>query len=134
MIARIAPQIIASRLLVLQSKRLMLKCLERQLADTGRESLRQQIEDLRRQCDFCQHHYRRSVLLYGTPESMNYWVIAYSRLIEMGHTLALKLRDETGELPLAERYQVSADVEMLEEIVRSWNSSLREAMASAAVA
>lgn len=134
MIGRLRPNIITSKMLILQSKRLMLCSLERRLADSGPEALRERAKALALECEDAQHKYRSAVLAYGTPQTADYWVIAYSRLIEMGQTLAVKLREATGELPLAERYQVAADVEMLEDIVGSWSGSLRDAMASAAVA
>ena len=132
MSSRSAPHIITSRLLILESKRLMLASLHRRLAESGHESLRRRAEALSQECEHAQHNYRASVLSFGSPHTADYWVVAYSRLIEMGNALTVKLRDARGELPLDERYQVASDAEMLEEIIGSWTASLRAAMASAA--
>jgi hypothetical protein len=124
-----AREVIQSRLLILQSKRLMLNSLVRRLEETGLDSLRQRVEVLRLEAEMAQHEYRSSVLTYGSPEMIDYWIVAYSRLIEMGNTLATRLRDAVTDLPLSERYQASADVEMLEGIVERWQESMRLAMA-----
>jgi hypothetical protein len=121
-------EIITSRLLVLQSKRLMLNSTQRRLDESGLDSLRNRVETLRLEADHAQHLYRSSLLDYGSPELAEYWVVAYSRLIEMGNALKVRLRDAVLDLPLSERYQASADVEMLEEIVARWHESMRAAM------
>ncbi len=125
-----AREIITSRLLILQSKRLILRCQRRRL-DATKEALRLEIEQLCLEAEHAQHRYRASMLAWGSPEFHDYWLIAYARLIEMGSVLAMRLREATTQLPLSERYQVSADVEMLEGIVNSWTESLREEMAAA---
>lgn len=121
--------LINSRLLVLQSKRLLLSSAQRRLDDTGMDSMRQRVDTLRHEADMAQHVYRSTVLAVGSPENLDYWIVAYSKLIEMGNTLATKLRSAVVDLPLSERYQASADVEMLEEIVNRWQESMRHEMA-----
>jgi propanediol dehydratase small subunit len=123
-----AQEIITSRLLVLQSKRLMLNTTQRRLDESGLDSLRSRVETLRMEADHAQHLYRSTLLAYGSPEHAEYWVVAYSRLIEMGNALKVRLHDAVLDLPLSERYQASADVEMLEEIVARWHESMRAAM------
>ena len=127
---RFARDIITSRLLVLQSKRLILRCQRRRL-DATKEALRLEVEQLSLEAEDAQHRYRASMLAWGSPEFHDYWLIAYARLIEMGSVLTTRLREATTQLPLSERYQVSADVEMLEGIVDNWTESLRDEMAAA---
>jgi hypothetical protein len=126
---RAAHEVITSRLLMMQSKRLMLSLAERRLMLEGKDSLRRRAENLRLEAEQARHAYRSAILDYGSPESSDYWIVAYSRLIEMGNTLTTRLRDAIIDLPLSERYQASADVEMLEEIVDRWRVSMRAAMA-----
>jgi len=126
----LARDIITSRLLILQSKRLVLRCQRRRL-DATTEALRQKVEQLGLEADEAQHRYRATMLAWGSPQFPDYWLIAYARLIEMGSVLTTRLREATTQLPLGERYQVSADVEMLESIVDTWTESLREEMAAA---
>jgi hypothetical protein len=126
-----ANEIISSKLLILQSKRLMLTTAERRLILTGHEGLRSRVEELRRQAEQAQHAYRNSVLALEEPDHPEYWLVAYSRLIEMGSALTFKLRAAVTELPPSERYQVAADVEVLEGILAGWSESMRRAMAAA---
>ena len=127
-----AELIITSRLLILQTKRLMLNSAIRRLGDLDIDSLRRRVEDLRTETERAQHVYRSAILRIGSPEQHEYWLVAYSRLIEMGNGLAKKLRDAAADLPLSERYQVSTDVEMIESIVANWMEAMRTAMARAA--
>jgi hypothetical protein len=55
-------------------------------------------------------------------------LIAYSRLIEMGNALTTKLRSSAPGLPEDERYELRADMEMLEGIVEGWTESKRRSM------
>lgn len=129
--AEVSSHLITSRLLVLQSKRLMLNSVQRRLDDNASARLHDQLEKLRQEAELAQHSYRSCMLNFGTADTSDYWLIAYSRLIEMGNALALKLRETSKVLPVSERYEVSADVEMLERIVATWTQSLRMAMAEA---
>ena len=76
-----------------------------------------------------QHEYRNAVLAYGSPGSTDYWLVAYGRLIETGTVLSDRLRSTMNELSPAERFEVAADVEMLESLIGRWNEAKRLAMA-----
>jgi hypothetical protein len=126
-----AEQIIMSRLLILQSKRLLLNSTERLAEETGMQSLQARVDRLRREANQAQHDYRAAMLRLGSPQQRDYWLIAYGRLIEMGQVLTGKLRTAALDLSPAERYEVSADVEMLEAVVDGWIASLKRSMAAA---
>ena len=128
---RVAGELIQSRLLILQSKRMMLNSYQRRLDDLGTDALRKRVEQLRLESDRAQHRYRATILAWGSAKDADYWLVAYSKLIEMGNNLTSKLREATEELPASERYEVSADVEQLEEIVRDWTTRMRRSMAEA---
>jgi len=121
-------KIITSRMLILQSKRLLLVSLRRRLAATGVAALKKRVDGLQAEASLAQHQYRDAILNWASPEDADYWVVAYSRLIEMGNVLSGKLRDAAVVLPLQERDEVSADIEMLDEILQSWTESRRESM------
>ena len=130
--AGVAQSVLTSHLLVLQSKRLMLDRYQRRLdRNEADQEARSRVDVLRHQTAAAQHAYRRVILDWGSPENAEYWIVAYSRLIDMGTTLTQKLRDAVVELPLAERYQLSADVESLEGIVGEWMEKMRRSMAAA---
>jgi len=122
-------KIITSRMLILQSKRLLLVSLRRRLAATGVGALKKRVDGLQAEAALAQHQYRDAVLNWASPEDADYWVVAYTRLIEMGNVLSGKLRDAAVVLPVQERGEITADIEMLEEIVERWTESKRESMA-----
>jgi hypothetical protein len=126
--ALVADCLISARLLMLQSKRLILATLERRLNKQRRESLRPRVDRLRAETRHAHEQYTSSVLRWGTPERPEYWPAAYGRLVETADRLSTKLRLAAVELPPEERYQLSAEVEMLEELVERWRDSIRGAM------
>jgi len=118
MIARqTADAIITSRLLVLQSKRLMLNRALRQLEKSSDEARARKVERLRDEIESAQQNYRSSILAFESPDRHEYWLVAYGRLIDMGGALIAKLREAARDLPNDERYAASTDVEMLESIL-----------------
>jgi hypothetical protein len=123
--------IITSRLLVLQSKRLMLAATERHLQGSNAARVRRRIDELRIETDAAQDRYRRAILAWASTEDIDYWVIAYSRLIEKGNVIVKKMRDANLVLPPSERYQVSTEIETMEHLVEDWTESLRRSMAAA---
>jgi hypothetical protein len=125
-----AASIIMSRLLILQSKRLMLTSAERRLSNAGGDSLRGRVKRLRGEAAAAQYAYTSSILAFGSAGDRDYWVVAYSRLIQIGRVLTLRLRECAAGLPVAERYQASTDVEELEDIVKSWTDSMHASMAA----
>ena len=128
-----ADSIIMSRLLILQSKRQMLKVAIGRFDRSADEEMRRRVERLRREIDSAQHNYRSTVLMFESPERNEYWLVAYGRLIDMGGALIAKLHDAASDLPADERYAACTDVEMLESIIEGWTESLRTSMAAAAV-
>jgi hypothetical protein len=127
--ASVARDIISSRLLVLQSTRLQLNSLVRRNALHAQPKQTERIAVLREALSMAEHSYRTTVLTFGSAEQSDYWIVAYSRLIEMGNALSSKLEKASQELPPADRYEVASDVEMLETIVDNWSKMLRTAMA-----
>jgi hypothetical protein len=123
--------IITSRLLVLQSKRLMLDSIERRLQTWDNASVKRRFEELKVETEKAQDKYRCAILAWGSTEDLDYWVMAYSRLIDKGNVIVKKMRDANLMLPPAERFQVSADIEMMEHLVEDWTGSLRRSMAGA---
>ena len=121
--------IVASRLQVLQSKRLMLASNERRLRVHKIESLRDRVEHLHAELDRAQAAYRSAVLRWGTPKRVDYWPVAYARLIELADNLAEKLRVGTTELPPERRFELAVEVEVVEDLIGAWRDSLRQAIA-----
>jgi len=127
----VAETLIGCRLMILQSKRLMLNSARRRLERTDMDELRQRVEELRAEIDHAHHAYRQTMLGYGSPDRPEYWLVAYGRLIDAGSALVGKLRLAVDDLPAVERYRVSTDVEVLEAIIDQWGRSMRASMAEA---
>jgi len=126
-----AANIIASRLLVLQSKRLMLSSLQRRLDSTGGKPAQTRVDALRAQTAAALHAYRDTMLRLGSPDTSDFWLVAYGRMIEGARAVRMKLRTSVAVLPPRERYEVSIDIEMLDEIIERWTESMRDSMAAA---
>ena len=120
--------IVAAQLLILQSKRLMLASVERRLAETKLQQLRDRVDVLKGEVAVAHHNYKNAMLRYGAPDHADYWLVAYMRLIEVGNALTQQLTTAVAELPAEEQYEVSTDIEMLERIVGRWREGMREAM------
>jgi hypothetical protein len=123
-----AEAIVASRLQVLQSKRLMLASNERRLRVHKIESRRRRVEQLYAEIDHAQDAYRSALLKWGTPMRRDYWPVAYARLIELADSLAAKLRIATGDLPSPRRFELAVEVEVVEDLIADWRDSLRQAV------
>ncbi len=129
--AGLIENVLVSRRLVVQSKRLMLASAQRRATATGSALMAERVERLRSDTQSAYDSYRESMLSLGSPSQPDYWPVAYSRLIEVGQELAGKLRRSVPELAPAERYRAAADVEMLEHLVNRWTASLRASIAAA---
>ena len=140
--------VITSRLLILQSKRLLLSSLERRLRIASVESLRQHlerrlriasVESLRQhlervvaECESAWTAYRASILRWGSPQNQEYWLVADSGLIDRGNTLSDRLANASADMSPADRYQLAVEVEKLDDMVEHWTDSMRAAMTSSA--
>ncbi|TMF24742.1 MAG: hypothetical protein E6I36_03125, partial [Chloroflexi bacterium] len=72
--AGVAQSLLTSRLLILQSRRLMLdRCQRRLDRDEADEEARRRVDVLRSQTDAAQHAYRSVILAWGSPENAEYW-------------------------------------------------------------
>ncbi len=83
---------------MLQSKRLILATLERRLRMRELESMRARVDRLRAETEKAHEQYCSSLLRWGTPETPDYWPVAYARLVETAERLSAKLRGAAVEL------------------------------------
>jgi hypothetical protein len=122
--------LILARLLMLQSKRLILATLERRLHQAQTNSLLARVEHVRRETDDASNRYRDSMMTWGSPAIPDYWPVAYGRLVETADRLSARLRRTAPDLPQADRFELATDVEMLEVLAERWRRSIRASMAS----
>ncbi len=129
---RAAQEIIASRLLIVQAKRLLLSSAYRRRVHLDNESTpRAVIERLESELERADRRYRMAVLEHASPESADYWIIVYARLLEVGEDLTEKMRSAAVELPPGARFEVSTDIEALQLILERWNASMKKSMVEA---
>jgi hypothetical protein len=128
----LAELLISARLLMLQSKRLLLAGMERRSKQKGRDSLRVEADRLREETKTAHEQYCSYVLRLGSPATPDYWPVAYGRLVETAAKLSAKLRGASTGLPPEERYQVAAEVEILETLAEEWRESIRKSIVAVA--
>ena len=142
-VAGAGKEIITSHLLVAQSKRLLLRNVENKLArGRGSASLMNAdeiqklgllVDQLAADAHRAQGNYRRAVLKWGSGDTSDFWVVAYSSLASAAAGLVTKLKESARDLPATDRYEASTDVEALELLIDRWTAAMRASM-SAAVA
>ena len=128
----IPESLISSRLLMLQSKRLILASLERRWRNQPLESMRARVDHSRQETRAAHDRYCHSLLTWGTSQTPHYWPVAYGRLVETADRLSSKLRGVAPDLPSSDRYQLATEVEMLEALVERWRQSIRASITAVA--
>jgi hypothetical protein len=124
--------IVSARLLVMQSKRLMLASIERRLTLDRSKILLERAKRLHTEADRAHRSYQASVLTWAPTDSSEYVLVAYDSLIEVAENLSTELRGSLDDLPPADRFEVGTEVEMLEGLIGRWRKVTRNAMTPAA--
>src|ERR1051326_4753926 len=102
--------IVTARLLVLQSKRMLLASGERRLGAGDVPGLRARCDQLRVAAETAQGSYRRAVLNWGSPETAQFLFVALATMIEGAEELAEKLRASLAELPAPDAMALRGDI------------------------
>lgn len=127
----IGERLISARMLILQSKRLLLASTQRRLRE-GKPQLSDRVQQLTLEASEAQHSYRTTVLACGPEASSQYWPVAYSRLVEVGEVLAAQLRGASpGMTAAADRYAMATEVEAIEGFIDGWRTTLQRSMTEA---
>ncbi len=129
----VGDSIVSARLLVVQSKRLMLSSLQRRSRVRGEDSLRVRTDRFRDEADRAHRDYRSAVLVWGRATSPEFRLVAYGSLVELAEALVLELRGTIGELQPPDQFELATEVGVLEDFIAQWRSSARPS-ATAAVA
>lgn len=128
---RLRHDIIASRFLIVQAKRLQLSSAYRRRVHAQKSNWPELIERLEGEVVRADRQYRAAVLEHASPQSADYWIVAYARLLEVGEDLSDRMRTAAVDLPADARFEVSTDVEALALILARWNESMKRSMAKA---
>jgi hypothetical protein len=123
--------LLLARLLVLQSKRLLLASNERRFRLREGKVLREAGERLRGEIDGAQTAYRSALVRLGSPSTPGYWPAAYSHLIERADHLSGRLKSAAADTPQARRYEIAVEVEVLDQLIGEWRDSLRTSIVEA---
>ena len=124
--------IIASRLLTLQSRRILLAVIVKKLFFTGDVELEAQVNSLEELIAKAERDYKKAVLKWAAPETAQFWLVSYQRMIEEAEDLATHLRTSAAELPGTDRAEVSADVVRLDQVIERWREAMVTAIATGA--
>lgn len=114
--------IVMSRLLVLQSRRILLASLAKRLEASKNPRLRARAEALEASCDKAHNDYRKAVLAWSSPESAQFWLVSYQSMIEGAEELAVRLRSASEELPNPDRARMNADIIEVDQIIKRWRN------------
>jgi hypothetical protein len=123
---KLGDTIVSARLLILQSKRVMLIRAISRLA--GRRPDARMVR-LQGEVNGAHARYRDSVLKWGAVDSSQYWLVAYSTLVDKAEGLSSAMWRAADELPAPDRNQVADDARKLDGIIKSWRELARTTMA-----
>ena len=121
----VGDSIVSARLLVVQSKRLMLSSLLRRFRIRGEHSLGERTDRFRDEADRANRNYRSAVLNWGPATSPEFSLVAYGSLVDLAESLVLELRGNIGALPARDQFELATEVEVLEDLIDKWRRSAR---------
>src|ERR1700741_1547199 len=101
--------IVMSRLLVLQSSRMLLASVERKLQSNHLPETRQRCEVLRKAADKARENYRQAVLAWAAPETSQFWFVAFDVMIQSVEELIDRVRAGSHELPASDSIEIQGD-------------------------
>jgi len=120
--------IVMSRLLVLQTRRLLLAASQKKLSVTDADHLRAEVARLKEAAARAHEQYRRAVLDWASPETSQFSMVSYATMIDGLEELAGRLRTSSIELPTEDRIELDADLVRLDEIIGRWRASMLSSM------
>ena len=121
----VGDSIVSARLLVVQSKRLMLSSLLRRFRLRGERSLRERTDRFRDEADRANRNYRSAVLNWGPATSPEFRLVAYGSLVDLGESLVLELRGTIGGLKPRDQFELATEVEVLQDFIDQWRRNAR---------
>ena len=126
-----AELIIASRLLTLQSRRILLATTARKLFFLGdEEELEKQVKSLEERTANAEREYKKAVLKWAQPETAQLWLVSYQQMIEEAENLAMHLRSSAAQLSGMDRAEISADVVRLDKVIERWREAMKPRIAA----
>ena len=127
----VGDSIVSARLLVVQSKRLMLSSMQRRFRLRGEDSLKKRTDRFRDEADRANRSYRSAVLNWGRSTSPEFRLVAYGSLVDLAETLVGELRGTIGGLQPRDQFELATEVEVLERFIAQWRSGARPSAVAA---
>ncbi len=121
----VADSIVSARLLVVQSKRLMLSSVQRRSRLRSEDSLRERTARFRDEADRAGDSYRSAVLNWGQATSPEFRLVAYGSLVALAESLVFELRNTLGGLQPQAQFELATEVQVLELLIEKWRRSAR---------
>ena len=115
--------IVMSRLLVLQTRRLLLASGQKKALATSADRAR-----LKEAAAKAHAEYRKAVLAWASPDTSQFWMVSYATMIDGLEELAGRLRTSSKELPAQDRRELEADLVRLDEMTGRWRASMMSPM------
>jgi hypothetical protein len=127
----VGDSIVSARLLVVQSKRLMLSSMQRRFRLRGEVSLKKRTDRFQDEADRANRSYRSAVLNWGRATSPEFRLVAYGSLVDLAETLVAELRGTIGGLQPRDQFELATEVEVLERFIAQWRSGARPSAVAA---
>ncbi len=127
MLERVGDKIVASRLLVLQTRRILLTRAASRRSDGDTVDVQAYADAVRT----AQRRYNEAVLQWASASSDQYVLVAYSSLIAKAEKLQDMLRDASDDTPGPDSRQLATEARTLETIIDGWRAVTRRSMTAA---
>ena len=126
----VSEMIVSSKLLVLQSKRLLLTnaSVKRRMSGGEKSEAEARLEGA---VQSALERYNSAVLTWSSAMTPQYRLVAYNSLIGKAERLRASLANPPGELSADDRREVLADLRALQHIIDGWRDIARSSMAEA---
>jgi len=126
----VSDMIVSSKLLVLQSKRLLLTnaSVKRRMSGGEKSEAEARLEGA---VQSALERYNSAVLTWSSAMTPQYRLVAYNSLIGKAERLRAALANPPGELSADDRREVLADLRALQHIIDGWRDIARSSMAEA---
>src|SRR5260221_5351024 len=121
----VGDSIVSARLLVVQSKRLMLSSLLRRFRLRGERSLSERTDRFRDEADRANRNYRSAVLNWGQATSPEFRLVAYGSLVDLAESLVIELRGTIRGLQPRDQVELATEVGVLEDLIDQWRKFAR---------
>ena len=121
----VGEMIVNSKLLVLQSKQLLLMSAQARFKVSGQDRHSGRISQLESQVIDARERFGNAVLKWSEPSTPQYRLVAFGALVTTAERLRVSLRGAVAAMPGSDRAEIATDVTSLELIIAGWRDMIR---------